>query len=254
MGEPTRNMTMLSSPMLVELLAQAQKTASPQKPGVSDCVDVLLFLASPRAESANPSKRSRSPPAASQVVRPVKIHKTQGGSERVVRAEPVTSKGVAQPSLQPGSEAMINRWVELKRGKYKGRTALIVGMTAKKFRVRVTGVELQLEFYPSMFKEIEAGRLSPAQTSVSIPTPAKQPTPARTAQPTPASAEPVKTVVVPESSQIIVAKPVRRLPPQLQRKLNPPKLHLLSDQKVTTCRDGQLTLDIISPGPRIAAV
>merc|ERR1712188_78308 len=42
--------------------------------------------------------------------------------------------------------------VQLVRGKYKGRNAHVVGMTAKKYRVRVTGVEHQLEFYPSMFK------------------------------------------------------------------------------------------------------
>merc|ERR1711865_1186002 len=251
MGETGRS-NMISAPVMM----QVNETKHLKEVVDSDCVCALLSLASPRSVASSPkSSRSRDSLAEPVESRPVKMLKRQDSREQVCRVGGVaSSKGVEQPTLQPGAEAMLNRWVELKRGKYKGRSALIVGMTAKKFRVRVTGVELQLEFYPSMFKEIEAGRLSPAQTSVSIPTPAKQPTPARTVQPTPASAEPVKTVVVPESSQIIVAKPVRRLPPQLQRKLNPPKLHLLSDQKVTTCRDGQLTLDIISPGPRIAAV
>ena len=39
----------------------------------------------------------------------------------------------------------VYRRVELVRGKYKGRTAVVVGMTAKKYRVRVEGVEHQLE-------------------------------------------------------------------------------------------------------------
>merc|ERR1711865_1282366 len=249
MGETGRS-NMISAPVMM----QVNETKHLKEVVDSDCVCALLSLASPRSVASSPkSSRSRDSLAEPVESRPVKMLKRQDSREQVCRVGGVaSSKGVAQPTLQPGAEAMLNRWVELKRGKYKGRSALVVGMTAKKFRVRVTGVELQLEFYPSMFKEIEAGSLSLAQASVSIPTPAKQATPVRTVQPTPA--EPVKTVVVPESSQIIVAKPVRRLPPQLQRKLNPPKLHLLSDQKVTTCRDGQLTLDIISPGPRIAAV
>merc|ERR1712057_93312 len=49
------------------------------------------------------------------------------------------------------------RKVELVRGKYKGRSAQVVGMTAKKYRVRVEGVEHQLEFYSSMFKRGGAG-------------------------------------------------------------------------------------------------
>merc|ERR1712159_1332 len=50
------------------------------------------------------------------------------------------------------AERWLHRNVELVRGKYKGRLAAVVGMTAKKYRVRVDGVEHQLEFYPSMFK------------------------------------------------------------------------------------------------------
>jgi len=71
---------------------------------------------------------------------------------------PNTPRGVTQPSLDPGSEVWINKWVELRRGKYQGRKAFIVGITAKKFRVRVVGVEHQLEFYPSMFK-LSSGQL-----------------------------------------------------------------------------------------------
>eukprot|EP00656_Telonema_subtile_P004834 TRINITY_DN1220_c0_g1_i1.p1 TRINITY_DN1220_c0_g1~~TRINITY_DN1220_c0_g1_i1.p1 ORF type:complete len:152 (-),score=32.21 TRINITY_DN1220_c0_g1_i1:184-639(-) len=64
-----------------------------------------------------------------------------------------------RPCHVAGSGVWVNKWVRLQRGKYEGRRALIVGVTTKKFRVRVEGVEHQLEFYPSMFKlEPQEGR------------------------------------------------------------------------------------------------
>lgn len=65
---------------------------------------------------------------------------------RALGGEPVEASKLAE------AEKWLYQSVELVRGKYKGRTAAVVGMTAKKYRVRVEGVEHQLEFYPSMFK------------------------------------------------------------------------------------------------------
>jgi len=60
--------------------------------------------------------------------------------------------GQPEPAKLVEAERWLYRQVELVRGKYKGRFAAVVGMTAKKYRVRVNDVEHQLEFYPSMFK------------------------------------------------------------------------------------------------------
>merc|ERR1712093_562381 len=110
------------------------------------CISALLSLSSPKCA------RSRDSSGISQEAgRPNKIAKLNNSA-------PNTPRGVTQPSLDPGSEIWINKWVELRRGKYQGRKAFIVGITAKKFRVRVVGVEHQLEFYPSMFK-LSSGQL-----------------------------------------------------------------------------------------------
>eukprot|EP00658_Telonema_sp_P-2_P023025 TRINITY_DN19226_c0_g1_i5.p1 TRINITY_DN19226_c0_g1~~TRINITY_DN19226_c0_g1_i5.p1 ORF type:complete len:269 (-),score=57.83 TRINITY_DN19226_c0_g1_i5:457-1263(-) len=104
------------------------------------CISALLSLSSPRCVvRSRDSSVDADPP-------PRKVAKTFHSSA------PSTPRGVTQPSLDPGCEAWVNRSVVLKRGKYEGRKALIVGVTTKKFRVRVQGVEHQLEFYPSMFK------------------------------------------------------------------------------------------------------
>merc|ERR1711934_1023813 len=116
------------------------------------CISALLSLSSPKCA------RSRDSSGFSQEVgRPNKIAKLNNSA-------PNTPRGVTQPSLDPGSEVWINKWVELRRGKYQGRKAFIVGVTAKKLRVRVVGVEHQLEFYPSMLKQLEGG-MAPAEVS-----------------------------------------------------------------------------------------
>merc|ERR1711988_424028 len=70
--------------------------------------------------------------------------------------EQVVASAMNGAPVEPAKVAEASRWlyrrVELVRGKYKGRHACVVGMTAKKYRVRVIGVEHQLEFYPSMFR------------------------------------------------------------------------------------------------------
>ena len=262
---------MISAPVMM----QVNETKHLKEVDASDCVCALLSLASPRSVASSPkSSRSRDSHVEHVESRPVKMLKRQDSREQICRVGGVaSSKGVAQPTLQPGAEAMLNRWVELKRGKYKGRSALVVGMTAKKFRVRVTGVELQLEFYPSMFKEIECGSTTP-------PTPTSQNTTPTSSQriqtPSGAISQRIQTIVAqskpmaqskpsndvsvapqppnssPNSSQTQVI--TRRLPPQLMRKLQPPQLpRLETSGPKMTCRE-ECTLGEQLVSPIIAAV
>eukprot|EP00656_Telonema_subtile_P004835 TRINITY_DN1220_c0_g1_i2.p1 TRINITY_DN1220_c0_g1~~TRINITY_DN1220_c0_g1_i2.p1 ORF type:complete len:228 (-),score=44.39 TRINITY_DN1220_c0_g1_i2:184-867(-) len=118
--------------------------------GELTCISALLSLSLPKCP------RSRDACAPLEHDRPHKAHKCSHNNST---AAPVTPRGTTQPSLDPGSGVWVNKWVRLQRGKYEGRRALIVGVTTKKFRVRVEGVEHQLEFYPSMFKlEPQEGR------------------------------------------------------------------------------------------------
>merc|ERR1712086_1207293 len=262
----TGRCNMISAPVMM----QVNETKHLKEVVDSDCVCALLSLASPRSVASSPkSSRSRDSLAEHVESRPVKMLKRQDSREQVCRVGGVaSSKGVAQPTLQPGAEAMLNRWVELKRGKYKGRSALVVGMTAKKFRVRVTGVELQLEFYPSMFKEIECGRTSPPTPTSHNTTPTSQ----RIQTPLGASSQRIQTIVA-QSKPIAQSKPsndvsvapqppnssqtqviTRRLPPQLMRKLQPPQLpRLETSGPKMTCRE-ECTLGEQLVSPIIAAV
>merc|ERR1740117_2882842 len=141
-------------------------------------------------------------------------------------------------------------------------------MTAKKFRVRVTGVELQLEFYPSMFKEIECGSTSPPTPTSHNTTPTSQ----RIQTPLGSSSQRIQTIVA-QSKPIAQSKPsndvsvapqppnssqtqviTRRLPPQLMRKLQPPQLpRLETSGPKMTCRE-ECTLGEQLVSPIIAAV
>jgi len=66
--------------------------------------------------------------------------------ERVRREVAAAMDGqlVEEAKVMEAQQWLYHR-VELVRGKYKGREAHVVGMTAKKYRVRVSGVEHQLE-------------------------------------------------------------------------------------------------------------
>jgi len=87
-------------------------------------------------------------------LKPIELQSAHPDSTRPGVAQAVSEALVGEMDLLKLAEAerWLYRQVELVRGKYKGRVALVVGMTAKKYRVRVTSVEHQLEFYPSMFK------------------------------------------------------------------------------------------------------
>merc|ERR1712086_224820 len=239
----TGRCNMISAPVMM----QVNETKHLKEVVDSDCVCALLSLASPRSVASSPkSSRSRDSLAEHVESRPVKMLKRQDSREQVCRVGGVaSSKGVAQPTLQPGAEAMLNRWVELKRGKYKGRSALVVGMTAKKFRVRVTGVELQLEFYPSMFKEIECGSTSPPTPTSHNTTPTSQriQTPLgsssqRIQTPSGAISQRIQTIVA-QSKPIVESKPsndvsVAPQPPNSSQTSNNKTLTTSADAKAST--------------------
>jgi len=143
--------------------------------GELTCISALLSLSSPKC--------SRSRDSSTVTIEGARRHKIP----KLNSSAPTTPRGVTQPSLDPGSEAWVNKWVELRRGKYQGRKALIVGITAKKFRVRVVGVEHQLEFYPSMFQ------LNSSSSLIEVPSPGPNELQLHPALATPKSAV-VKTV------------------------------------------------------------
>merc|ERR1712153_237275 len=142
-----------------------------------------------------------------------------------------------------------------------------------------TGVELQLEFYPSMFKEIECGSTSPPTPTSHNTTPTSQriQTPLgsssqRIQTPSGAISQRIQTIVA-QSKPIAQSKPSndvsvapqppnssqtqvipRRLPPQLMRKLQPPQLpRLETSGPKMTCRE-ECTLGEQLVSPIIAAV
>lgn len=89
-----------------------------------------------------------------------------GRNVMAVVAAAMGGEGYVEPAKLEEASKWLYRQVELVRGKYKGRVATVVGMTAKKYRVRVDAVEHQLEFYPSMFKHpvpVNPGLLSTLQ-------------------------------------------------------------------------------------------
>merc|ERR1712086_392257 len=240
----TGRCNMISAPVMM----QVNETKHLKGVVDSDCVCALLSLASPRSVASSPkSSRSRDSLAEPVETRPVKMLKRQDSREQVCRVGGVaSSKGVAQPTLQPGAEAMLNRWVELKR---------------------------------SMFKEIECGSTSPPTPTSHNTTPTSQriQTPLgsssqRIQTPSGAISQRIQTIVA-QSKPIVESKPsndvsvapqppnssqpqviTRRLPPQLMRKLQPPQLpRLETSGPKMTCRE-ECTLGEQLVSPIIAAV
>merc|ERR1712086_817170 len=229
----TGRCNMISAPVMM----QVNETKHLKGVVDSDCVCALLSLASPRSVASSPkSSRSRDSLAEPVESRPVKMLKRQDSREQVCRVGGVaSSKGVAQPTLQPGAEAMLNRWVELKR---------------------------------SMFKEIECGSTSPPTPTSHNTTPTSQ----RIQTPLGSSSQRIQTIVA-QSKPIAQSKPsndvsvapqppnssqtqviTRRLPPQLMRKLQPPQLpRLETSGPKMTCRE-ECTLGEQLVSPIIAAV
>lgn len=114
-------------------------------------------------DSSHPTSGPPSDPAAS-VVAAVTIMSVEDRDVASVVARALNGEQV-EPAKLEEAEKWLYQSVELVRGKYKGRVAVVVGMTAKKYRVRVDGVEHQLEFYPTMFKN--------PVSKVSVPNPEK---------------------------------------------------------------------------------
>jgi ribosomal protein L24 len=64
----------------------------------------------------------------------------------------------------------VGKTVMVKRGKYQGRRAWVLGLASEKLRVVVDQVEHQLEYYPTMFVPPQAeDQIAPQSTSVQLP-------------------------------------------------------------------------------------
>ena len=63
---------------------------------------------------------------------------------------------VQNPAAGTGGETdpYVGKQVQMVRGKYKGRSALVQRKVKKKWRLQVEGVDWGLEFYDNMFKII----------------------------------------------------------------------------------------------------
>eukprot|EP00658_Telonema_sp_P-2_P037026 TRINITY_DN26670_c0_g1_i1.p1 TRINITY_DN26670_c0_g1~~TRINITY_DN26670_c0_g1_i1.p1 ORF type:complete len:165 (+),score=38.12 TRINITY_DN26670_c0_g1_i1:182-676(+) len=64
----------------------------------------------------------------------------------------------------------IGKTVTVKRGKYQGRQAWVLGLASEKLRVVVENVEHQLEYYPTMFEPPQDSlQTAPQSTALQIP-------------------------------------------------------------------------------------
>lgn len=70
------------------------------------------------------------------------------GQEKAAAASREAAESMASPT---GEDPWVGRKVMLKRGKYEGRAATVLGKTSKKYQVQVDDVPYQLEFYSTMF-------------------------------------------------------------------------------------------------------
>jgi len=110
-----------------------------------DMTDLLGpdFMAPIIVPAVEPTAQKRSIPAA---VKPGQAKRPRTGSDNNSTAK--DSKKIEEPGT---SDDWIGKQVKLTRGKYEGRSAVVLGKTEKKYQVQVEGVAYQLEFYGTMF-------------------------------------------------------------------------------------------------------
>jgi len=97
---------------------------------------------SPRGSKKKGSPRGNSPKGSPG--------RSPGGRSRGQEKAAELARAVSEPTAD-GLDPWVNRNVKLKRGKYEGRVAHVLGKTEKKYQVQVEGVPYQLEFYSTMF-------------------------------------------------------------------------------------------------------
>lgn len=79
------------------------------------------------------------------------------------------SKSVVTATSLESYRSWIGKTVMVKRGKYQGRRAWVLGLASEKLRVVVDNVEHQLEYYPTMFEPPQAqNQVAPQSTSVQL--------------------------------------------------------------------------------------
>jgi len=97
-------------------------------------------------EEHSPSAAGKSPSS-----RTPKRSKSDGPSPRARGQEKAALASEEASRTPTGEDPWVGRQVKLKRGKYEGRAATVLGKTSKKYQVQVEGVPYQLEFYSTMF-------------------------------------------------------------------------------------------------------
>jgi len=73
------------------------------------------------------------------------------GSSQKLTSEP-SAENQKKEEFRKKYTCWVGQSLVIQRGKYKGRTANILGLTVAKMQVSVPGVEHQLEYYPTMFE------------------------------------------------------------------------------------------------------
>jgi len=98
-----------------------------------------------------PPSAKRHAPAHHDSDRTPKKPKSDGPSPRGRGQEKAAAASEEASRTPTGEDPWVGRQVRLKRGKYEGRSATVLGKTSKKYQVQVEGVPYQLEFYSTMF-------------------------------------------------------------------------------------------------------
>jgi len=93
-----------------------------------------------------------------------------GGLSRMISSDS-NNTNCSKPTSLDGYRSWIGKKVKVKRGKYQGRYAWVLGLACEKLRVVVENVEHQLEYYPTMFEPPqETDQPAPQLTGDPLPT------------------------------------------------------------------------------------
>jgi len=91
---------------------------------------------------------SQQQPAAAKSSQPKRPRQSSAATGSSAKKSKTSAQG-SMPAMDP--DDWIGKQVKLTRGKYEGRSAVVLGKTSKKYQVQVEGVAYQLEFYGTMF-------------------------------------------------------------------------------------------------------
>lgn len=124
-----------------------------------------------KSESEHLLKRTATNASATNIVlasaSPSQLQRVASGSSEGSKGSKATQTNVTT-SLE-SYRSWIGKTVLVKRGKYQGRSAWVLGLASEKLRVVVENVEHQLEYYPTMFEPPQQNnQRAPQSTSVHL--------------------------------------------------------------------------------------